>query len=573
MTFPYFDIRWVLLLVPLVAALVVAGMVMAQRRRDRRLEGLAGGGLVRRLVPASVLRRNWWRAPLLASAVALATVAFAGPRWGLEQAVVRGEGADIVLALDASLSMLAPDDRPNRLERMKQEARRLVALSGGDRFGVLAFAGRSYILTPLTVDRGALELYLDNLDPGVVGQPGSSIARTIRQGTDLLMATPTGSDRAIVVMSDGEAHEPVEDIVAAAQRAAQEGIMVITVGFGTEQGGNIPRPASGGGTVLHRDQDGQVVVTRYSPETLQAIAQAGNGVFIASGETDKATRVRQAMASLRREVRQTQAGADMRSRFQLFLIPAMLLVMLDTLLTERRGRTRGRRARGLRNSPARATVAALLAVLMLLAPRPALADDFREGERHFAAGRYLEAAAAYNRLIRRGDASPQVLYNYGTALMAAGRGDQAIEPLERAANAGDADLRYRALFNLGLLYLERGRGLEGEAAEQGYAAAVEAYRRALRVTPSDPDAKWNYELALREQRQAGGGGGGAGEQQPQQQDPRTGQAESPTPRPSGGIDQQQAEQILESAARDESEVQARRQREGRSAPPVGGRDW
>jgi Ca-activated chloride channel homolog len=572
MTFPYFDMRWVLLLVPLVAGLAVAGVVLAQRRRDRRLERLAGGGLLRRLVPASVLRRSWWRAPLLASALVLAVVAFAGPRWGLEQAVVRGEGADIVLALDASLSMLAPDDRPNRLERMKQEARRLVAISGGDRFGVLAFAGRSYILTPLTVDRGALELYLDNLDPGVVGQPGSSIARTIRQGTDLLMATPTGSDRAIVVMSDGEAHEPVDDIIAAAQRASQEGIMVITVGFGTEQGDNIPRPASGGGTVAHRDQDGQLVVTRYSPEALQAIAQAGNGVFIASGETDKATRVRQAMTSMRREVRQTQAGADMRSRFQLFLLPALLLVMLDTLLTERRGRTRGRDRRG-RNSPARASVAALLAVLMLLAPRPALADDFREGERHFAAGRYLEAAAAYNRLIRRGDATPQVLYNYGTALMAAGRGDQAIEPLERAANAADADLRYRAMFNLGLLYLERGRALEGEAAEQGYAAAVEAYRRALRVSPADLDAKWNYELALREQRQAGGGGGGAGEQQPQQQDPSAGQAEAPTPRPAGGIDQQQAEQILESAARDESEVQARRQREGRSAPPAGGRDW
>lgn len=571
MSIPFFDIRWVLLLVPLFAALAVVGVVVAQRRREQRMRRIASEGLVERLVPTAALRRPWWRAPLMAAAVALAAVAFAGPRWGLEQAIVRGEGADIVLALDASLSMLAEDDRPNRLERMKQESRRLIAQTEGDRYGILAFAGRSYILTPLTVDRGALELYLENLDPSVVGQAGTTLSRAIRQGTDLLLATPTGADRAIVVMSDGETHEPMEDLVSAAQRAAQNGIMVITVGFGTEEGANIPRPAPGGGIVPHRDQDGSIVVSRYMPEMLQAAAQAGSGIFIAAHTTDKAAHVRQAMSTLRREVRQAQAGGDLRSQYQLFLLPAVLLILLDTLLAERRGR--GDRARRTGVAPARAVTAVVLALLLVLPPRVALADDFRDGERLYAAGRYAEAAAAYNRVIRRGDASPLVLYNYGTALMAAGRPEDAIEPLERAANSGDPDLRHRALFNLGLIYLERGRAMEGDAAEQAYGAAVESYRRALRVRSEDADTKWNYELALREQRQASGGGGGAGQQQPQQQDPRGAQAESPAATPPGAIDQRQAEQILESAAREESDVQARRQREGRAAPPVGGRDW
>jgi Ca-activated chloride channel family protein len=110
-------------------------------------------------------------------------VALAGPRWGLERNVVRSSGIDVVLAIDASLSMLAPDDRPSRLERAKQEVRRLRALAPGDRAALVAFAGRSYILTPLTTDGGALNLFLDNLDPSVVGQAGSSIARALRQGT------------------------------------------------------------------------------------------------------------------------------------------------------------------------------------------------------------------------------------------------------------------------------------------------------------------------------------------------------------------------------------------------------
>ncbi len=571
MSISFFDIRWVVLLVPLLAALAALAVVVANRRREQRLRRIASQGLLERLVPAAAMRRPWWRAPLMAVSVALATVAFAGPRWGLEQAIVRAEGADIVLALDASLSMLAEDDRPNRLERMKQESRRLIAQAEGDRYGILAFAGRSYILTPLTVDRGALELYLDNLDPSVVGQPGTTLSRAIRQGTDLLLATPTGADRAIVVMSDGETHEPMEDLVAAAQRAGQNGIMVITVGFGTEEGGNIPRPAAGGGMQPHRDQEGNIVVSRYMPDMLQAAAQAGNGIFIAANATDKAARVRQAMATLRREARQAQAGGDLRSQYQLFLLPALLLILLDTLLAERRGRLdRGRHGRTV---PARAATAAVLALLVALPPRVALADDFRDGERLYAEGRYAEAAAAYNSVIRRGDASPRVLYNYGTALMKAGRPEDAIEPLERAANSDDADIRHRALFNLGLIYLERGRAAEGEAAEQAFNAAVESYQRALRVRSEDADTKWNYELALREQQQASGGGGGAGEQQPQQQDPRGAQAESPAATPPGAVDQRQAEQILESAAREESDVQARRQREGRAAPPVGGRDW
>ena len=118
----------------------------------------------------------------------------------------------MVLALDASLSMMAQDERPSRLERMKQEVRRLRAMSPGDRMGVLAFAGRSYVLSPLTIDEGALDLFLDNLDPSVVGQAGSSLARTIRQGVDLLTLTNSGADRALVVMSDGEAFEPIEDV-------------------------------------------------------------------------------------------------------------------------------------------------------------------------------------------------------------------------------------------------------------------------------------------------------------------------------------------------------------------------
>jgi Ca-activated chloride channel family protein len=243
-----------------------------------RLGRLGGAEMVSRLVPSLTVRRPVRRSLLLGLAAALASVAAAGPRWGAEPTMVRGSGIDVVLLLDASLSMLAEDERPSRMERMKQEVRRFRALSEGDRIALLAFAGRSYILSPLTVDDGALDLFLDNFDPTVVGQPGSSMSRAITQAVSLLQNTPTESDRAIVLMTDGEGFEPVESITEAARQARDAHIAFVAVGFGTTQGGTIPE-RTGNTVTQHRDENGQVVVTRYQPEVLRAAAEAVAGAL------------------------------------------------------------------------------------------------------------------------------------------------------------------------------------------------------------------------------------------------------------------------------------------------------
>jgi Ca-activated chloride channel family protein len=557
---PYFDIPWALVAAPILAVVVAVLLVVTFRKRRRRLAALGQEGIVARLLPSSATRSPTARVILLSLATIFAGIAFAGPRWGTERAIVRAGGADIVLALDASLSMRATDERPDRLERMKQEARRFLAGSPSDRFGLIAFAGRSYILTPLTVDKGALELYLDNLDPSVVGQAGSSLARAIRQGTDLLLTSRSGSDRALVIMSDGEAFEPESDVVEAAKRSAEAGITLVTVGFGTPAGATIPERGAGGQT-LKRDENGEIVVSRHTPELLQAAASAANGVYIAASATDKAANIRRSLATLRRQGRMAQAGAERRPQFQLFLIPAFLCLLVDTLLAERRGARR--------RAPAAARTAATMLLLALALPTPAFAAT--EGDDLFRARRYAEAAEAYRREIMRGDRSARAQYNYGTALILAGRADEAIETLERAALSTDLETRYRALFNLGYIFLERGRKLEGDAATQAFAAAVDAYKRALRARPDELDGKWNYELARRRQQSSGGGGGG-GETPEQEEDPAS-PAREPIPRPSGGLSERQAEQILNSAARDEQEVQGRKQRTNQPETPPRGKDW
>lgn len=555
--------EWPLLL-PLaliLPVLVVVWIRSADARRRQRLERLGTYDVVSRLVPPATLQRNRWHVARLATAAALAGVAAAGPRWGAERQLVRTDGIDMVLALDASLSMLAEDEPPSRLARLKQEVRRLRASSSGDRIGVIAFAGRSYVLSPLTVDAGALDLFLDNLDPSVVGQAGSSLARAIRQGTDLLLVSRGEADKALVVMSDGEAFESTEDVVAEAQRAGKEGISLVLVGFGTPQGATIP-VEEGGRRTVKLDENGQQVVTRYSPDLLAAAAEAARGTFIPAEANDKASRVKQALSQLRTQQRTVLAAEARAPRFQLFLAPAVLLLLLDTLLSERRG---GRRRRLGASGRTAGEAAAAIACIGILGAC-GRSGDAALGAGAFAGQRYGEAAGAYRRVIDGGDRSPRTLYNYGTALVAADSLGVAQEPLERARESTDPEVRHRALFNLGLAHLLRGLAAQGDSARPHLDAALAAYKQVLLARPADGDAKWNYELALqkRDESSGGGGGGGGGGGQDQQDEDQ---------QPDGGLAQQQAEQLLGSAARDERDVQAKRQQQNRVEPPPGGKDW
>ena len=556
------ELPWLLPLAIVLPLLLVALLYRSRRQRVQRLARLGALDVVRRLVPATTFDGSGWRAVRLALAALLAGLALAGPRWGMERTTVTSSGVDLVLAVDASLSMLAQDEKPSRLERVKQEIRRLRDLSPGDRVGLLAFAGRSYVLTPITVDGGALDLFLDNLDPSVVGQAGTSIAQTITQGTALLSLTRSGADRALVVMSDGEGFEPQDELIAAAQQAAAQHISLVTVGFGTTQGTTIPITENGQRTVK-KDADGQVVITRYSPTLLQAAATAAGGTFIPAEATDKAARIKAALAGLRTRARSSQTGDDLTPRFQWFLLPAVLLLWLDTLLGGRRGRRRRRAA-----AAETALAACLLMVLGASGCRPPAPGA--EAASAYAARDYPRAARGFAAILAAGDRTPAARYDYATARLAADSSADSLtaaaDLLEKLAEQADTETRYRARFNAGLGYLKVGLAARGDSVTEPLKHAAALYKLVLLQHPADLDAKWNYELALRKQKSGGGGGGGG--QSDASAAPATTQ-----PKPQPTLAQRQAEQLLGSAAREERDVQSKRQKSNRPEPPPGGKDW
>jgi Ca-activated chloride channel family protein len=541
------DLPWVVGVAVAVAVAVALTVIWSARQHRARLAQLGTPELLARLVPHTPSVASPWRAARLAAAVLLGGIAFAGPRWGMPAGGAEVQGIDLVVAVDASLSMLAEDESPSRLARARQEIQRLRATSRGDRMGLIAFAGRSYILTPLTTDDGALALFLDNLDPSIVGQPGSSLAAALTQGVDLL-GPATSGDRALVILTDGETFDESDAVLAAARRVRAANISLVLVGFGTSQGAMIPVREDGRVT-NHRDADGIEVVTRYDGAQLAAVAQEAGGVLIASDASDKATRIRAALAGLRATKRRVDARQSVPLRYQWFLLPAVLLFVLDLALGSRR------------------RLVSAVALLVTLAGAQAQAQavrDLQRAEAEFRAARPLSAARAWRSALEAGDRSPQTLYNLGTAFLAADSLDSAVEILERTAVAPSETVREQAWYNLGLSYLRRGLATQGEQGTASLRGAVRAYRQVLLATPADSAARFNYELAVRALQQrnnssAGGGGRGGGRD-------RTGQGNDPS------LERAQAEQLLDAAARDERDTRSRQQ-PGRPTPPTRGRDW
>ncbi len=546
---------WMLPIAIVCAALVAWIGWRIDARRRSRLAQLGDVPVLERLVP----RRSRGlppriRAIILGTAALCLGVGIAGPRWGERAERRRDLGVDIALVLDVSASMLATDEGASRLDHMKADVRRLLVTMPGARVALLVVAGRSYILTPLTADHDALGLFLDGLDPGMVSQGGTALAQGLAQATQLLGVSPEGGDRAVVVMSDGETWDDEGAIATAAQSARDARLAVVTVGYGTAAGATIPLA---GGDVK-RDADGKPVVTRASAETLQGIARVAEGVYVDGLAADRPGRIRAALRRLRQTERVYNAGTTPIQRYSYFLWPAFVLLLLDALLAER-----GRR------QPL-VPVASVLLAVALSVPMPAVAQSSGAADpiALFKDRRFADAVQTLRQSIASGDRTLRTQYNLGTALLEADSIGPATEVLDRVVTiAPDAELRFRALFNLGLANLRKARTASAAEAGPYFASAVAAYKRALRTRTDDPDAKWNLELAIREQQKSGGGGGGGGGgQQPPPPTPPQGKGQQQ-------LDKQRAEAVLNSAARDEREVQTRRQRDGQRREAAAGKDW
>lgn len=334
MTFARPELAWLAVALPLLVCVAVYGYA---RRRRRVAAALGDPVLISRLGGPGFDPFPARRAAALAAAAAALGLAATGPQWGLRPVEGRVTSQDIVLVLDVSRSMLVSDVVPSRLERQRLLARQLLRELEGSRIGLVAFAGRAYILSPLTVDRSALELYLDALDTEIASEGGSALAAAIRQGTDLAMqgAGERGGARSMILISDGEAHDEENEIMAAVARARRAGVTVHTVTVGTEQGGPVPELDDWGGIRSYVRYEGEVVISRSNPELMERIASETGGTAQRLDRPGAAAAIAAAARGRTEATVIGEQGYEPVDRFRWFAAAALVLLAIDAVVARR----------------------------------------------------------------------------------------------------------------------------------------------------------------------------------------------------------------------------------------------
>ena len=322
---------WLLLTLPILAAL----FVLLFRRRRRALERFGDLGLIERLSGSASTEKRVIKAALVVAASLFLVLALARPQWGTSLETITRRGVDVIVAVDTSLSMLAEDVKPNRLAQARAAIASMIGMLRGDRVGIVAFAGTAYVACPLTLDYAAASMFVDVLDTDLLPVQGTAIARAIRVATEAF-----GSEdrryRVLILITDGEDHEG--DVEAAARAAAEEGVVIFTVGIGSPTGEPIPlRNARGEVTGYKDDREKRTVTSRLGESALESIAVTTGGRYYRStAEGIELERLYEEIAVMDQRTLSARLQTAYEERYTIPLALAIALLGLEAALGERK---------------------------------------------------------------------------------------------------------------------------------------------------------------------------------------------------------------------------------------------
>ena len=462
-------------------------LVGLELRRNHLLDLFVAPAMQSRGVEQPGDWRRGLRVGLLVVSMLALVIALMRPQWGFEFVESPRIGAEIMVALDVSRSMLAEDVAPNRLERAKAELRDLLPYLAGDQVGLIAFAGRASVLCPLTPDFGFLRVVLDNVDVGSVSRGGTHLEEPIRKAT-AGFGNSGDLSRVILLFTDGEDHDSFP--LDAAREAAERGIRIIVIGFGDENGSEIfvTDPQTGARTRVV-DSGGTPVISRLDGDLLRDIALETEGAYVPAGTgvLDLESIFEAHIRPLMRAAGEKRGRTVQKDGFQWALLLALVALVASTLSHVGR----------------RGSLGLLLWGLALGTPPEAWAQ---------AAGALPQMAE--EELLAEGPATdapvrerisvpelPREAYNNGLAALGAGElleADRLLESSRQEAGS-DGELRYRATFNLGWVEIAKADASMEEAPEASLAnleRAADWFREAIALRPTDTAPRRNLEIVL-----------------------------------------------------------------------------
>jgi Ca-activated chloride channel family protein len=451
-------------------------------RRKQLLREFVSEPLVAQLAPDASTAKRTVKQALLLFSLACLIVAAANPQVGTRLEEVKREGIDLFIALDVSLSMKAEDIRPSRLEKAKRDVSDLLRKLQGDRVGLVVFAGEAFVQFPLTADYSAADLFINAVDVEAVPVPGTMIGTAIDVALKSFRKDlPT--QKAIVVVSDGENTEG--DITGAVEKARKEGVRVFAIGMGTPEGSPIPiYGPNGERTDYKHDRAGTIVLTKLDESALQQIALSTGGSYRrATNAGNEIDEIHKELATLQKTKMGSLQVTGFEDQFQYPLTLGILLLVIELLLSERRGRFLTRLMRVL---PAARALPLILILCVASASSQTVRSHVASGNEAYGKAKYADAEAEYMKALVKDTSSREAQFNLANAYYKQQRSDEAQRMYSHriAASKAPAD-KEMAYYNLGNTYFKSNKLEE----------SIESYKRSLRLDPLDQDARYNYLLA------------------------------------------------------------------------------
>lgn len=493
---------WALAVLPFAYAAIAAG----ERQRASRFASFADPVLWKFLAPEYDPGARLRKARVWILALAFAFLAISRPQWGSREEVTRVSGLDVMVVLDVSSSMEVEDVPPGRLRKAKHFLKSLLERMGGDRVGVVAFAGSAYVASPLTTDLHYVSEVIEQLSPRSVQSQGTSLAlgietarKSLERGAEEAQDPATKqqtSSQIVVLVSDGEDHE--DGAIQAAETLRNLGVRFYVFGIGTERGGPIPLREENGNLVGYKkDLSGKALISAFHPDALMKVASTGSGKYWnitpSESELDELLSEMKGMDRADREERRTVVYQE---RFQWPLSIAVLLILLELSIALRRG--------------ARPKGGALAAVALLSVLGAGgtgcgtRADSYFENEKGieaFSKDQVEEAKRSFGNAQAKQPDSAELKFNQGAVQLrqadSEGAARSFLDAMTGAARAGNPDLAGKSAFNAADAMTKKG---DTASALSLYAAAIEYAKRAGNPQLEE-DARKNLELLVRQQEQ------------------------------------------------------------------------
>lgn len=477
---------WLLCILPVLVLIRLIGW----GRRHAKLKKLGDPELLKQLMPGISKYRPTVKFCLLLSALALLIVMLARPQMGSKISHDKRQGIETIICLDISNSMLAEDVVPSRLDKSKMLVENLVDNFTNDKIGLIVFAGDAFVQLPITSDYVSAKMFLQNITPGLIQTQGTNIADAI----DLASKSFTQQNnvgRAIVVITDGENHEPGATDAAAA--AKKKGINVFILGIGNTTGAPIPM---GDGGYL-KDHSGNTVMTALNENMCKELAQAGSGQYIHVDNTSDAEKtLNDDLAKLQKGDTSSVIYSEYDEQFQAVGILVILLLIIEICILEvKNPLLRNVMFFGKAFSMGKAAKSSQLGktsiLLLLLIVNSGLAfaqNDrtfIRQGNKLYRSQKWAQAETQYRKAISKNAKNTQALYNLGCALMMQQKDSMAMVQYQHAAQEETNVLsRSKSYHNMGVIMQNH----------REYAKAIECYKMALRCNPQDNETRYNLAL-------------------------------------------------------------------------------